>query len=482
MLLGSITIVLVSWYRASVAGTLAVDGNGLTGAPALLVFSAFLAGLGIYSFGLYQLWKQAIYDAEYIRIFAWLLAAIYSLMLPMLSNDFFSLITYGDASNRGIDVYTDVMHFSRSPFFTYVGPLWRTAPCVYGPVSLNMAKLAAWVGHGQIGLALLAYKAISLLWAGLFIEVSYRLVVQKGLPVQQFILVALNPVFLIQGLAQLHCDLIAVSLAACLIYFLFSRKWRLAFVFLGISVCAKMNFILLAGYLIIWLFLIQKNWVSFLLQVFSGIFITTVIIAVLYLPFYTSAQTFTRPFRFLMDQPPAKSLAEVLGDIVYFAPSVLSGHHEELNNNVGGQKVLSVSNSQLKAWLLVKKISQLFAMLLGIFIFLRFLVQKPDSRQWMRVFLRLLLVFLLFYSHIFYAWYLMIVLLFIWYENDLRFLQWLFVMTCFSNVHDIMCAVQRGTPIYFLVLPLTLAGVLLFFWRLKNNFFTSLMNRYQDAI
>jgi hypothetical protein len=178
------------------------------------------------------------------------------------------------------------------------------------------------------------------------------------------------------------------------------------------------------------------------------------------------------PFKFVIEQDPAKSIAEVIGDIVYFAPSVISGGEDkELQSNLHVKP--SVSTKQLEAWLLVKKGSQAFALLMSIWVFLRFWMSRRDMRQWMKVFTRLMLLFLLFYSHVFYAWYLLMVIPFVWYEDDLRFIQWLFVLTCFSNVHDILCAVNHGTPVYFVVLPLTFLSIVSFVWRFRTVFFLS---------
>ncbi|MGL1475121.1 hypothetical protein ACSTJF_00480, partial [Vibrio parahaemolyticus] len=91
-------------------------------------------------------------------------AFLFSLMLPMLSNDLYSLLAYGDASNRGADVYTmtDMLHIS--PYYDYVSELWKTAPCVYGPVVLLQVKLATWIGGNLYG-TIIIYKLIALIWA-----------------------------------------------------------------------------------------------------------------------------------------------------------------------------------------------------------------------------------------------------------------------------------------------------------------------------
>ena len=470
--LSTIVIVALSFYRVYIAGTIRVDGHGLYGIPVIIVFNGFLLGLAVYTINLYRLWYDATLDIRTVRLFAFILAAVFSFMTPMLSNDIYSLLCYGDAANRGVDVYAGVELLSISPFFDHVSSLWKAAPCVYGPVSLGTSRLACMVAGGNLWIAIGAYKVLVFLWAIVFVEMSYRISIVLKVSVKPFLFIVLNPVFMLQGVAQLHCDMPAIALCSCMLYFFFRRNWYLTFLFAGLAILAKMNFVLVLGFLVVALFLDRENWISFLYKTASGICVTVMVLFVFYYPYYTSTETFGAPLRFLFGQNPGKSISEVIGDVVYFAPGVITGHNDELQSNI--HKSSGAPDGQLGTWLRVKKICQIFAFLLSAVIFIRFWYSKGDSKQWMSVFLRLLLVFLLFYSHVFYAWYLMILLPFVWYETDRRFMQWLFVLTSFSNVHDIMCSVQHGTWVYFAVLPLTLLSVLVFFWRFRNNFFTSL--------
>jgi hypothetical protein len=472
MLLSCLVIVAASWFRVYIAGTVKVDGHGLSGAPVYIVFFAFVIALALYSVSLYRLWRADVLSASEIKIVAYILAGIFSLMLPMLSNDMFSMFTYGDAANKGVDVYTDIHSYGVSPYYDFVSDLWKKAPCVYGPVCLNTIRIAALIGGGHLLFTLAAYKLLVLLWAILFIEVMHRISGLLNTPYRSFLFIVLNPLVLMQGLAQLHCDGIAITLSGCMLYFFLDKKWYLAFVFAGLSIAAKISFVLMLPFLIVGLFIDKNNWPSFLSRAAGGIAITVVILVAVYLPYYTSPQTFRTPFKFVFEQDPAKSIAEVIGDIVYFAPSVISsGGNEELHSNLHVKP--SISPQQLKAWLLVKKISQVFALLMSALVFLNFWLGRRDVRQWMKVFARLVLLFLLFYSHVFYAWYLLMAIPFLWYEDDLRFIQWLFVLTCFTNVHDILCAVNHGTPIYFVVLPLTFLSIVSFVWRFRTVFFRS---------
>ena len=472
MLLSAFIIVATSWYRVYVVGTIKVDGHGLSGVPVHIVFFSFVIALTIYSVSLYKLWKENVLSSGEIKALSYVLAGLFSVMLPMLSNDIFSMLTYGDAANRGVDVYIDTHSNAISPYFDFVSDLWKKAPCVYGPVCLSTLRIAALVGGGNLFIAIASYKLLILCWAILFVEVMSRIGTLLNTPDRSLLFIILNPLVLMQGLAQLHCDGIAITLSGCMIYFFLSKKWYWAFLFAGLSICSKVSFVLMLPFLVVGLFIEKETWLAFLSRTAGGIAITVITVVALYFPYYTSPQTVQVPFKFVFEQDPAKSIAEVIGDIVYFAPSVISGGEDkELQSNLHVKP--SVSTKQLEAWLLVKKISQAFALLMSIWVFLRFWMGRRDLRQWMKVFTRLMLLFLLFYSHVFYAWYLLMVIPFLWYEDDLRFIQWLFVLTCFSNVHDILCAVNHGTPVYFVVLPLTFLSIVSFVWRFRTVFFRS---------
>lgn len=470
MLLSAIAIVVISWFRVYVAGTLKVDGHGLSGVPVYVVFISFIVALCVYSVSLYKLWRENVLNPSQIKHAAYILAAIFCLMLPMLSNDIFSMLTYGDTANKGVDVYTNTQAFIISPYYDYVSDLWKKAPCVYGPVCLTTLRIATLMGNGSLLTSLVVYKLFILCWALLFIEVMCRLAKLLGTPNNSLLFVVLNPLVLMQGLAQLHTDGIAITLSGCMLYFFLSKKWYWAFVFAALSIATKISFVLMLPFLVVGLFIEKASWAIFLTRTFAGLCITVIILSAVYAPYYSSPETFKVPFNFVFKQDPAKSIAEVVGDIVYFAPAVLSGgENKELHNNLHVKP--STSAKQLEAWLLVKKISQVFALLISVFVFMRFLMGKSTMQQWIRTFLRLILLFLLFYSHVFYAWYLLMAIPFVWYEKDTKFMQWLFVLTCFSNVHDVLCAVNHGTPVYFVVLPLTFLSIVSFIWRFRRVFF-----------
>ena len=56
ILLSSVLIVALSYYRAYTVGTIRVDLFGLSGLPVIIVFTGFIIGLTVYSLSFYWLW------------------------------------------------------------------------------------------------------------------------------------------------------------------------------------------------------------------------------------------------------------------------------------------------------------------------------------------------------------------------------------------------------------------------------------------
>ncbi|MBS1625216.1 MAG: hypothetical protein JST83_14410 [Bacteroidetes bacterium] len=472
MMLSAFMFSLLSWLRAAIAGGVAVDGHAIDGAALWITFVSFLAALAASAVALYRLWRSGELSMSQLRIAAYALVVVYSLMLPMLSNDLFSLLSYGDAANKGVDVYTDTGALRVSSFFSLVGPLWRQAPCVYGPVCLTTSRIATLTGGGNVIMSIVAYKVLAIVWAAVFIEFMLRVGALLRLSAQMLALILLNPIFMIQGVGQLHCDAIAIALVAGLLYTLVSGRWYAAFVFAGLAIGAKMSYVLMLPFLIGGVFLLRSSWSQFFMRITAGLIITFTTLSLLYLPYYTSGDTFAVPFKFLALQNPAKSAAEIIGDIVYFAPAVVTGHNEEVNSSI--QRPSGVSDGQLRSWLAVKMILQVFALVVSIVVLLRFWRGDRTFMNWCRNYVRLLLLFLLFYSHVLYPWYLLFILPLLLQESDVRFVQWLLVMLGLAVAQDTMTFARHDTIPYYIILVLTFISTMSFFWRFRTVYFRSL--------
>ncbi len=389
----------------------------------------------------------------------------------MISNDLFSLLAYGDASNKGVDVYIGIGAVRVSSFYEYVSPIWRQAPCVYGPVCLTTSRLAALMGCGNIYLAILAYKILALLWAVIFVECMVRIAGILKLGGRILALILLNPLLMVQGVGQLHCDAIAIALVAGMIYFAVSGKWYMAFFFAGLAIVAKMSFVLMLPFLAVVVYLHTDSWKKLLLQVIGGAGIVAVTVALVYLPYFTSIKTVGVPFDFLTSQKPAKSAAEVIGDVIYFAPGVIMGKNAELNDSI--KRTSGLLDGQLRIWLAVQQVLKIFALLMSLVLFVRFWMGSRSQAAWCRTYVRLLLLFLLFFSHVFYPWYLLFIIPLLLYEEDSRFIGWLLVMLALAIMQDAMTFVSHESVLYYGILIMTFASVLSFFLMFRRVYFYS---------
>jgi len=449
-----------------------VDGHALAGWPGAFVFSTILIGLGFFSFAYYRLWKNSESGLEQVKVLAFILAYVFSCMLPMLSNDIFTYMVFGDAANKGADVYINAQSTHYSTFYPYITGIWTTSTCAYGPVILLLAMIATWIGAGKILLALVIYKIMILVFALVFIEVAARICLVLQAPVRCFIFIVLNPVFLMQGVGQLHADLVAITFVLCAIYFLLTHKWQLAFLLVAFSIATKMNYVLVAPFFVVVLAMQHQGSKAVLYQKAGiGLLILILGLVPVYMPFYTSMATITTPFTFHFFQNPSKCIGEILSYPVYFIAQIITVHPLQLQNTV---KAGSGPGTQVLISVIIVKICQVLALCASLYILVRFVRGERTLKQWFRVYVRTLLLFLLCYLHIFNPWYLMMFLPFMWVDDEPGFMHWLFVLTCFISVQDIVCTVSRDSAAYVAVLVLTFISVMLYMYKPRRMFFTSL--------
>lgn len=464
-------IVGVSWYRAWYAGTIIVDGHNLNAWPETFGFTFYAGALLVFCLAYYKLWKTEVLDFLSVRLLSYLLVIIFSFMLPLLSNDVFSLIAYGDAANKGMDVYTNTHCLYSSVYFGYVSKFWQTAPCAYGPVCLVTARFAAWVGDGNMSLALFIYKLTALPWAFLYIEMALRLAILLRSRSRKLLFVLLSPFFLLQGVAQLHCDAIAATLALCGVYFVFTQRWYIAFAFGALCVAVKINYVLVFPFLVVGLYINRKDgWRKFMRRgaIATGIYLAS--FWAVYMGVYKSPETFMVTFRFVFDRPPSKSIAELVGGIFYFVPKFYHHDYAAINDALNGK----ISAEQFFMWDVVKRICQVLATITGIYIMFRFWNGKRALKQWFRVYVRLVLLFLLFFSHVFFAWYLIMIFPFLWINEEEEFMNWLFALSFLVNIQDIVCVLSRNSTVYFIAFSLTVLSIIAYLWRFRKMFVQSL--------
>ena len=204
-LLGLTLLTLCSWARWIGTGSLKIDENYPSEKFGTLLLLAMCVGWGLSVSGWAEMLSR---PPQRPRRLAYAGLFIMAFMLPLLSNDIFSLFAHASLSSQGHDVYTSARSFPSSAWFSWIGERWRTSPSPYGPVTL----VAAWpsvLGGNNPWLAELFLKLAWLVPLAVVMEISFRVFPDR--PTFHGLL-WLNPLFLVEGPGQLHPDLVGVLL------------------------------------------------------------------------------------------------------------------------------------------------------------------------------------------------------------------------------------------------------------------------------
>jgi hypothetical protein len=243
---------------------------------------------------------------------ALLLCLLSAAMLPLLSNDLFSVFAYVDLQwNAHISPYTlPRPGLKASRYYPLVSTVWNWAPCVYGPV-----QLVYWapVLLGGVTAALGIAKALALAAALATIGLVYAYC--RRMPTggaAAFALVALNPVLWVEGAGQAHCDLLTAAFLALWLV-CGAAVPALAAIALGLAVASKMTALVPAG--MYFVFLLARPGRRPLARVVGALLAGVLFAATLfgcYRPFWTSAWTLRMPLAFLASRWPTNSIFELL--------------------------------------------------------------------------------------------------------------------------------------------------------------------------
>src|SRR5947209_538692 len=120
--LGLVVVVLVSWARCALTGSLRVDENYPSEFAGSVLFALLMIGYGLLVFA----WRGFLLAPPVSpRRLAYGGLAIAAFMLPTTSNDVFSLLTYGDVAAHGHEVYRTAGVLPSSAWFPWVGQMWN---------------------------------------------------------------------------------------------------------------------------------------------------------------------------------------------------------------------------------------------------------------------------------------------------------------------------------------------------------------------
>jgi hypothetical protein len=231
-------------------------------------------------------------------------------MLPMLSNDVFSLFAYGAVAAGGHDVYTTAAWLPSSVWFPWIGERWTGSVCVYGPAAL-VAVLPTALARGNPWLALLVLRVLWFVPLVLSMELSFR-----GLRDRPFFhaLLWLNPLFLLEGPGQMHADLLAVAAVVAGIALHERGRFTGGLALFALGVLVKYSFAP-AG---LWFWLAGTRSAGERARRLGALVAIALALGGLaFAPFWRGPATLTTPVRALASMNPGGSITEVVGHLVH---------------------------------------------------------------------------------------------------------------------------------------------------------------------
>ena len=311
-----------SWGRWLATGSLKVDQSYPSVAISTSLFLVLLVGWALLVRGFHGILTDACDDrraaalpAPRVRRLAFMSLAVASLMLPMLSNDLFQLMSWGSLAAHGKDVFTTTSAFPGSEWLSFVAPRWVDTLCQYGPLSVIGAMPSA-LAHGNPWTAIVLIRVCWLVPLVAVMLISFRLLPSRR---AFHAMLWLNPLWLLEGPGQLHCDLIGLTLVSAGVV-LALRGRTVAAVFLyALAVVSKFTYVLVGSWFLLFDPISTRRRVVRALTMATAVGMCG---AALYAPFWRGPATITAPIRDILADKPGGTIVEVVGDLVLAARGV----------------------------------------------------------------------------------------------------------------------------------------------------------------
>ena len=307
-LLGLAIVTLCSWARWLATGSLKVDESYPSEVEGTLLLFALSGGYALLVIG----WKGLLErPLENPRRLAFAGVAVAALMLPMLSNDVFSVFAYGSLAARGQDVYTTSSALHTNVWYPWIGEHWRGSVCVYGPSTL-LTMLPASLAGGHPWLALFALRVAWLVPLAVVMELSFR---HFGRRPFFHAMVWLNPLFLLEGPGQLHTDLLGVMAVTLGIVLQERGNLKSGWAMYGLALLGKYSFALTGS----WFWLSGARTTRHrVLRLPAMVAVIVPLGVACFTWFWRGAATIMTPLRTLAAMNPGGTLTEVFGYVVHF--------------------------------------------------------------------------------------------------------------------------------------------------------------------
>lgn len=318
LLVSALGLTALSWARFLWLGRLAPDRAALP-LPLDLVAAAVFIGLVAAALHGHATLVAAAGDPTSApsrrRLLAWAigLPVASAAMLPLLSNDVFSVLAYVDLA-----LHTEVDPFTlprpgllASRFFPLVSPSWMNAPCAYGPLQLAFWAPSVAV-RGGVAVSLAIVKLLALAATCATIVLLYRYVCRAGTPVAAFAAVALSPVVWTEGAGQAHNDVLAAFFLSAWLVLAAGGSVVAGAAALGLAVASKLTTALPAGMYVCYLAGRTGPVGPRLRRTGLAVLAIAAMLVLCYWPFWKGPDTILVPLGFLSDRKPTNTLAELV--------------------------------------------------------------------------------------------------------------------------------------------------------------------------
>jgi hypothetical protein len=438
-LLGGLAIVTAcSWGRYLATGSLKVDQSYPARSVGYAILVVLVLGWAVAVLG----WRGLLAaPPAHPRRTAFAALGIAGFMLPMLSNDVFSVLSYGSVAAAGHDVYGTVAWLPGSPFYRYVGERWSETACMYGPTTLIAALPARLAGEN-------AWAGLAILRVAWFVPLALTMELSlRRLRDQPFFhaMVWLNPLWIVEGPGQLHADLLGLVAVTAGIVLLGAGKLRSGFALYAAAVLGKYTFSP-AG---LWFWLSgdcgdARRSARLAGRLATMVAVFAVVAIALYFPFWVGPITITGPLRGLARMNPGGSITEVLGILVEYLR-----HGSVTPPDMSVQAALALDRaSKEQTWHVVEWITRVVFLVVAARVLPAMLRKGADPKTIALGTGVLTVALLTIAGHRFQAWYLPAALPFFGLACTAVWRRWWTVIVAVAVPVDFACVLERSSAAY----------------------------------
>ncbi|MFY7860977.1 MAG: hypothetical protein ACOVP5_02025 [Chitinophagales bacterium] len=436
LLLSPAIYLVLSWFKFLWTGSVQVDDNFI---------SNYCVNVGFYFISFFDIILSFyLFRKVWISGFSgsWfqtnvMLAIICLLSLPLYSSDIFSILSFGSEELVHTNVYRELRMTENNIYYSYVYKMYRSTPCVYGPLNLLIAKVSnvstkdVFINFWVIKFVFFGFHMLCIYVLNQLKRVKSELFYNKGINFFLFF-----PLVWMQGWIQLHNEAIALVFVVLAVLSLYRYSNLLfAAIFISLAVLTKITFVVF--YFLILVYIIQNR--INLSKVILPIVVSIGCILGGYALYIDRLSDIFLPFKTLQEMSTHGSIKDVVSSIM--------------------------SSSNLLHKILLS--FDLFILLYIVFVIVRFGKLKLFfSIQFLLVFLT---VFFTIYSHRLFPWYLLTIAIpFLYHiKNQEQWNVFLFFISCFYCLQDLSVQIPHETIWFHINVGLTTAlgvgSIFLFF-------------------